>query len=300
MHLKTRLRRLQVRALIVLLRAFGGLAGRVPRRTALPITRFAGLIWYLASPGARAAVHANLRHVLRRAPSVRQVRRVFEYGALNYWDIFALPYLSRDEVMALVELEGLEHLDAALAAGHGAILASAHLGSISLVGQILPARGYHITALLEPIQPPELFDLITTRRQTFGARLLPAGPSAVRELMATLRRNEIVGLITDRDITGTGLPLEFFGVPTTFPEGTAAIALRSGAAILPAVGIVLPDGRFRAIIEPPLAVEPLPADRQQAVRQLTQAVARRLEYHIADHPEQWTVFQKRWPDAAPG
>jgi KDO2-lipid IV(A) lauroyltransferase len=289
-----------VRALIGLLRAFGEVAGRVPRRTVVPLTRLAGLVWYLSAPGARSAVRANLRHVLRRAPTVREVRRVFEYGALNYWDIFALPRLSRDEIIALVDLEGLEHLDAALAAGRGAILASAHLGSISLVGQILPARGYRVTALLEPIQPPELFGLITARRQAFGARLLPAGPAAVRELLAALRRNEIVGLVTDRDISGSGLPLEFFGARTTFPDGAAAIALRTGAPILPAVGIVQPDGRFRAIIEPPLAVEPTSGDRQHAVRQLTQAVARRLEYHIADHPEQWTVFQRRWPDAAPG
>jgi KDO2-lipid IV(A) lauroyltransferase len=293
-------RRLQVRLQILLLRAFGELAGRLPRRAALPITRLAGLAWYLASPGARAAVRANLRHVLRHDPSLRLVRRVFDYGALNYWDIFALPYLSRDQIVALVDIDGLDHLDRALAAGHGAILAGAHLGSVSLVGQILPARGYRITALLEPIEPPELFDLITARRQTFGARLLPAGPSAVRELLAALRRNEVVGLITDRDITGTGLPLEFFGARTTFPEGAAAIALRSGAPILPAVGVVQADGRFRAIIEPPLPVEPASGDRQHDVRQLTQAVARRLEYHIADHPEQWTVFQKRWPDAAPG
>jgi len=289
-------RRLRVRLLLGLLRGLGWLAGAVPRQQALPLVRAGGRLWYRLAPAARAAVQANLRHVLRRAPPPSLVRAVFEAGALNYWDTFALPHLSREQILDLVDIDGVEHLDQALAGGHGAILASAHLGSISLVGQIVPMLGYPLTGLLEPIEPPELYAFITAQRQTFGARLLPVGPSAVRELIAALRRNEVVGLVTDRDVTGSGPSVALFGAPTSFPDGAAAIALRTGAPILPAVAMLRPDGRFVAVIEPPL---PLPAsgDRHQDVLALTQAVAGRLEYHIASHPEQWTVFQKRWPDA---
>lgn len=290
---------MRARATIALLRGLGAVAGALPRQTALPLVALAGTAWYLAAPAARVAVRDNLRHVLHREPRPREVRRVFEYGALNYWDILALAHLSREQVLARVDVQGRDHLDRALAAGHGAILAGAHLGSISLVGQVVPALGYPLIGLIEPIEPPELLEFFTSQRQSFGGRLLAAGPSALRELLAALRRNEVVGLVTDRDITGSGPSIDFFGAPTTFPDGAAALALRTGAAILPAVGLVGPGGTYRAIVEPPLSV-PRSGDRQADVLALTRAVAGCLEYHIASHPEQWTVFQKRWPDAQPG
>lgn len=285
-----------MRALLAALRALSALAGHTPRHRVLPFIRFAGTIWYTAAPAAREAVRDNLRHVLHRNPTAAHVRRVFAYGALNYWDTLALPYLTREALLALIDLDGLEHLDAALHAGQGAIMASAHLGSVSLVGQVIPALGYPLTGLLEPIRPPELFDFFVKERQAFGARLLPAGPAAVRELFTALRANQVVGLITDRDISGTGPVIDFFGTPTQFPDGAAAIALRTRAPILPAVALVKPDGRFQATIEPPLPW-PGTGDGKRDVLELTRAVARRLEYHVASHPEQWTVFQKRWPAA---
>jgi len=78
----------------------------------------------------------------------------------------------------------------------------------------------------------------------------------------------------------------------------AALAVRTGAPILIAIATRRPDGRFDALFEPLPTVE-LTGDPKVDVLRLTQAIARRLEYHIASHPEQWTVFQKRWPDAQP-
>jgi len=129
--------------------------------------------------------------------------------------------------------------------------------------------------------------------------MLPVGKSALRELFLALRRNEVVGLVTDRDLTGTGPTIEFFGTPTQFPDGVAALAVRTGAPILIAIASRRPDGRFDALFEPVPPVT-LTGDPKADVLLLTQAIARRLEYHIAIHPEQWTVFQKRWPEAQPG
>jgi KDO2-lipid IV(A) lauroyltransferase len=106
----------------------------------------------------------------------------------------------------------------------------------------------------------------------------------------------VLGIVTDRDVTGSGPRIEFFGAPTTFPDGPAALSVRTGAPILPAIARLRSDGRFDAIVEPPLDA-PGSGDAKQDVLLLTRAVAARLEYHIANLPEQWTVFQKRWPDA---
>ncbi|HET6318858.1 MAG TPA: lysophospholipid acyltransferase family protein [Chloroflexota bacterium] len=263
-----------------------------------PVCAVVGGLWYASSPAARAAVRDNLQHITGLVPSNRQVREVFVHGALNYWDTLAIDQLTHQRLFALVDLHGRSHLDAALLGNKGAILAGAHLGSIGLVGQIVPALGYRMSGLIEPIKPQRLYDFFAQHRQRFGLRLYPASALALRELLAALRRNEVLGLITDRDVTDSGQMVRFFDAPTRFADGPAALALRTGAPILPAVAVRRADGTFDAIIEPPIDFAPS-GDHKRDVLALTQAMAGRLEYHIANHPEQWTVFQRRWPMAAP-
>jgi KDO2-lipid IV(A) lauroyltransferase len=253
-----------------------------------------GGAWYAAAPAAREAVRDNLRHVLGHEPGTRLVREVFFHGALNYWDILAIPRFTLERLRQIVTVRGLEHVDAARAVGRGVIIAGAHLSSVSLVGHIVPAYGYPMVSMLEPIEPPRLLEFFTRQRSGLGLRMLPASPATLRELLATLRRNEVVGVVSDRDITGAGPFVQFFDAPTHFPDGLPSLSVRTGAPLLTGVAVRKPDGRFEAIIDPPIELE-RSGDRQADVRALTQAMARRLGYHVANHPEQWTVFQKRWP-----
>jgi KDO2-lipid IV(A) lauroyltransferase len=269
----------------------------LPRdRVAEPVCRLVGAIWYLTRADARAAVGDNLRHVLGREPTRREVARVFHHGALNYWDTFALPHFTYRRLIDLVDIHGLEHVDEARAAGRGVICAGAHLGSVAFVAQVLPALGYPVVGVVEHFNPPEVFDFFARQRQALGTRLLPAGSGAVRELLLSLRRNELVGLVTDRDVAGTGPIVQFFGAPARFPDGAAWLSLRAGAPILIAVAARKPNGRFDAWIEPLPAIERT-HDTKADVLRLTQIVAGRLEYYVGNHPEQWTVFQRRWPKA---
>jgi KDO2-lipid IV(A) lauroyltransferase len=263
-----------------------------------PACTVVGTLWYAAAPAARDAVRDNLQHITGGTPSKRQVREVFVQGALNYWDTLAISHMTYDSLMAAVEFHGRGHIDAALQAGKGVVLAGAHLGSIGLVAQLLPALGYPMSGIIEAIKPQRLYDFFASRRARFGLHLYPPSARALRELVAALRRNEVIGLIADRDVTGKGMTIDFFDQPTRFAEGAAAIALRTGAPLLPAVAVRRPDGRFEAIIEPPIELLPS-GDHERDVLALTQFLARRLQYHIANHPEQWTVFQRRWPAAAP-
>jgi phosphatidylinositol dimannoside acyltransferase len=286
--------------LLVGLRAASVATGVVPRYPLGDwVCRVAGAAWYLSAPGTRAAVDDNLRHVLGRQPTRAEVVRVFHNGALNYWDTFAIAHLTHAQVLDLVDLHGIEHIDAARSAGRGVICASAHLGSVALVGQVLPALGYPTIGLLEPLEPPELYEFFARQRQALGNRLLPAGTPALRELLLALRRNEVVGLVTDRDVTGNGPIVPFLGAPTRFPDGAAALSMRTGAPIVIAVAVRKAGGRFDAWMEPLPPVEGT-GDARLDVLQLTRAVAGRLGYYVANHPQQWTVFQRRWPEAQPG
>jgi phosphatidylinositol dimannoside acyltransferase len=288
---------LGIRLLVALLRLASAAAGVLPRsRFAEPVCRVVGAGWYLTKAEARAAVRDNLRHVLGREPSRREVVRVFHHGALNYWDTFALPHFTHKQMLDLVDMHGFEHIDTALAQGCGVICAGPHLGSVAFVAQVLPALGYSVVGLVEPFKPREVFAFFAKQRQALGTRLLPSGTSGARELLLALRRNEVVGLVTDRDVTGSGPTIRFFNRWTKFPDGAAALSVRTGAPILIGVTIRKPDGRFEAWIEPLAPVERT-GDTRKDVLRLTQAVAERLEYYVANHPEQWTIFQRRWPPA---
>jgi len=291
---------LKTRLLLGLLTAGSAAVGAIPRHTVgEALCRLAGSVWYLSAPAARAAVRANLRHILGREPGWRQVMTVFHHGAFNYWDTLLTPHLTQAEFRELMVVHGAEHIDAALAGGHGVVCATAHLGSVAFVGQVVPALGHPMVSLVEPIDPPEVLEFFRRHREGLGARMLPIGTSALKELFLALRRNEVVGLVTDRDVLGTGPLIEFFGLPAQFPDGVAALAVRTGARILIAIASRRADGRFDALFEPLPPVE-MTGDPKADVLRLTHAIARRLEYHIAIHPEQWTVFQRRWPEVQPG
>jgi KDO2-lipid IV(A) lauroyltransferase len=291
---------LRTRLLLAALTAASAAVGAIPRHAiGQPLCRLAGTVWYLSAPTARAAVRDNLRHILRREPTWRQVLTVFHHGVFNYWDTLLTPHLTQAQFRALMIVHGAEHFTTARARGRGVVCATAHLGSVAFVGQVVPALGHPMVSLVEAVDPPELLEFFRRHREGLGARMLPVGKSALRELFLALRRNEVVGLVSDRDVTGTGPTIDFFGQPTQFPDGVAALALRTGAQILIAIASRRADGRFDAQFEP-LPPVTLTGDPKTDVLLLTQAIARRLEYHIAIHPEQWTVFQMRWPEAQPG
>jgi KDO2-lipid IV(A) lauroyltransferase len=271
------------------------LAGVIPRYPyAEALCRLAGVIWYLAASPARAAVAANLRHIYAREPTRREVLRVFQNGALNYWDTIAITHFGPAQLLSLVDLHGREHLDAALAQGKGVIVASAHLGSVAFVAQIVPSLGYTTTGLLEPIEPPEVYEFFARQRQAHGIRLLPTGMAGLRALVAALKRNEIVGLITDREFGSGGVSVDFFDARARFADGVAWLSVRSGAPVLVGVCARKAGGRFDTWFEP-LPPVLMGGDQKTNVLAVTQAIARRLEYYVANHPAQWTVFQKRWP-----
>src|SRR5207247_292428 len=105
----------------------------------------------------------------------------------------------------------------------------------------IAARGYAVTSVVERIEPPELNDLLLRLRNAGGIRLIPLGADLMKEFLAALRRNEVVALVMDRDIAGTGVTVEFFGAETSLPSGAALLALRTGAPIISALAVRTAD-----------------------------------------------------------
>jgi phosphatidylinositol dimannoside acyltransferase len=151
-----------------------------------------------------------------------------------------------------------------------------------------------VTVVVEPVEPPALFEFFSDFRRQLGMNIVPLGPTAAGEVLRALKANHVVCLLSDRDIIGDGVELEFFGETTTLPAGPATLALRTGARLLP-VGCYFEGSHgHQAVVQ-----APLPAERRGRLRadvgRVTADLAVRLEELIRVAPEQWHLQQPNWP-----
>ena len=212
----------------------------------------------------------------------------------RYWvNLFRLTGASTERIDAEIAVDGSEHVDAALSKGHGVIMAMPHIGAWDLGGAWV---GHHwpLTVVAERVEPPELFEWFCERRKANNITVVPLDHDAGGALLASLRRNEVLGLLCDRDIAGGGVEVEFFGERTTLPAGPATLSLRTGAPILPVVVYQRPGQPAHGVIRPPIQFVRSGKLRTD-VAALTQLVANELEALIRVAPEQWHVLQPNWP-----
>ena len=284
-----------------LYRFAGRAAAAVPDHAALPLGRALGTAAWAVLPGRRVVVARHQARALgaggHRPSGPAAVRRATRaafasYG--RYWmESLRLPATPPSAIDARFSIAGREHLDAARAAGRGAILALPHVGGWDVGGSWLARQGYPVTVVAEPLEPPELFEWFTGLRRQWGMAVVPLGPGAGTGVLRALRANAMVCLLCDRDIGGGGVEVEFFGERTLLPGGPATLALRAGSVVLPTA--VYFDGEgHRAVVCPPLTTERRGSIREDVTR-LTQELAHALESLISRAPEQWHLFQPNWP-----
>ncbi len=277
-------------------RVFGALVPWVPPRVGYRVFEWLGDLAYLRSEASRESVMDNLRHVLGDQANPERLsaicRSVFRNQARNYYDLFRLPALTAEHVKSIATLRGLEHLEEALRRGKGAIAFSAHFGNLEIVGHLFGIHGYGMVAPAEHLEPDKLFRYVVSLRARHGLRPLPAD-GFMRPLFRTLRRNGIVGLAGDRNLTGTGTWTEFFGAPALLPDGHVQLALRTGACLVPAFGFRHSDNTLSGVVEPALDLKRT-GDFQSDLRSGMAQVVEVLERYIGQYPEQWVMFQPLW------
>jgi KDO2-lipid IV(A) lauroyltransferase len=243
-------------------------------------------------------VSNNLRRVIGADASDTEVldrwaRRSFRAYARYWVEGARLATTSPVEVEERTFVQGFEHLEAGMAAGKGVIMALPHIGSWEYGGAFLATQDMPMTSVAERLEPPELFDYFVRQRAAMGLTIVPLDASSGSAISGTLRRGGLVGLLSDRDLVGNGIEVEFFGEPTTMPAGPATLALRTGAVLVTGAVYSGPGSDHRAIVEPPLDTTRSGSFRKDVSR-LTQQMATRLEGLIRRAPEQWHVFQPLW------
>ena len=214
----------------------------------------------------------------------------------RYWlESFRLPALSESTLDRGIDVPAYHHVEEALERGNGVILALPHLGGWEWAGfWMATVNRQPITVVVEPLDPPELFQWFADFRERLGMRVVPLGPDAGREVLGALRRNEIVCLLCDRDLTSDGIDVTFGDERTTLPAGPAMLALRSGAALLPTAVYFRPRGRHLGTVRPPIDITRHGRLRED-VTAVTQRLADELAALIAAEPHQWHLFGPNWP-----
>ena len=269
----------------------------------MPAPMADGLAWTAGqtlphlSPAQRAMAARHQQRLAGGSLSRRElnsrVEKVFQSYARYWIDMMRTNGASTSEVNAGIRAVDASIVDRALEAGNGVIMAMPHIGAWDYGGTWVAHR-WGLTTVAERVEPPELFEWFTAQRTRNRMRVLALDdPLTGAELVGTLRRNGVVGLLCDRDLGGGGVPVTFFGEETTMPAGPATLSLRTGAAIVPNV-VYQRDGCVEGVIKPPIQFErsgKLRAD----IAALTQLVANELESMITAAPTQWHVLQPVWP-----
>ena len=224
------------------------------------------------------------------------IRQMFaSYG--RYWaETFWLRPRRRADVVATARVTGLEHVDNAKAAGNGIVLALPHLGNWEIAGAKAQAVGIPVVAVAESLPNRRITEWFVGVRNHMGIDVVLTGEKGgvTTQLVRRLRDGGTIALLSDRDLTGRGVAVEFFGEATSIPAGPVALAERTGATILP-VGCFFDDGPGHAfVVRSPLEIPDLPT-REERVAAGSQLLAAELESIIRLDPVQWHLFQPNWP-----
>ena len=247
----------------------------------------------MAVPDRRRLVGRNLRRA-RGVSDPTAIRASFESYARYWVESFRLPSRSLAQLDEGLSYEGFEHILDARASGKGVICVLPHLGGWEWAAFWLTRiGGVPITAVVEALEPPELFDWFVELRSALGMTVVAAGPHAGPTALRALRAREVLCLVADRDLAGDGVEVEFFGERTTLPAGPAVLALRSGAPLVPTAVYFRPDDRL-CVLEAPIEVGREGSLREDIDR-ITRLLARRLEALVRRAPDQWHLQQPNWP-----
>jgi len=216
----------------------------------------------------------------------------------RYWaESLRLPGLGFPEIDAGMSWSGVGHLEVAVEAGRGAILAMPHLGGWEWAGAWLIHQGMSLTVVVEALEPPELFEWFAGFRRKLGMEVVAVGPQAGTAVLKALRAGHVVCLLCDRNVgEAPGVQVEFFGETTSLPAGPATLSLRTGAPLLPAaVYFSGPHGGHLGAVQAPLNTDRSGGGIRKDAQRITQALAAELEGLIRRAPTQWHLMQPNWP-----
>ena len=273
-----------------------------PPRLRYGVAALAGRAGYLAVPRLRRQALENYAGILDQPRSSPEVRRVAREAVQGYAKLMAdfmlLMTADHDDVRRMVDVSGVDTINAVLAKGRGAIVVMPHFGSWDMAAAAAVAHGLPVTAVTEHYGSDGLNDLVVEARHRAGLRVVPLSVSAGKACLTALRQSQVVALICDLPSRlGRNVLVEVCGQQALVPVGPATLSLRTGAPLVPALCTRIANDRYRLEIQEPIAFTPS-GDTERDVHDLSQAVMTRFEPALRERPEQWYLFSPMWQAAA--
>ena len=274
------------------------LSRKLPRKIGLSAASFLGYAVARIDKKRRGQVIRNAARLSDSEFSRKEVkdflRKTFESYA-HYWlNTFRLIDMTEEELERTFSHDGWELIETAIKEDPGVILVLPHLGAWDWGGLwISKIKGVPVTAVVEPLEPPELFEWFKRSRNALGMEVIPVGPDAGSQVIKAISDKRVIVLVSDRDIGGSSVEVEFFGEKTLLPAGPATLALRTGATLLPVAIYNKSDG-CHGVVRPAISLERKGKFRSD-VKRITQTIAEEMEFLIRKAPEQWHLMQPNWP-----
>jgi KDO2-lipid IV(A) lauroyltransferase len=213
---------------------------------------------------------------------------------MRYWcDTFRLPDWSKKRILETVTVTNEHLLIDAIAAKTGVIVAVPHAGNWDHAGAYFCAKGIRLVTVAERLKPEKLFLKFLAYRQAMGMEVLPLDGRVLNTLEERLNEGALVALVSDRDLSRSGIEVEFFGGKARMPAGPALLALRTKAPLITAFVSYTESGvhiEFRNIIVPSAG------DESSKVKEIVQMTAQYFEDGISESPEDWHMLQRIWID----
>ena len=278
------------------LRAGVGVIGALPGPMIRSLGRGFGTVWGAVDRTRRSMARRHMSRVLGdgadiETASAEMMRAYGRYYAEAIW-----ARAKRVEgMLAETEVVGLQRLLDARDAGTGMIVALPHMGNWEAAAPVAVSEGVPIVAVAEVLPNRRITDWFTEMRAEFGIEIVLATGrvEVMRQLEQAIADNKAVALLSDRDLKGKGVAVEFFGESTTLPPGPATLAVRTGAPLFP-VGCYFRDGGYRVVVHEAVPV-PEEGNRTEKVAAMTQTLAKELEEIISEAPQQWHLVVPNWP-----
>ncbi|WP_249938503.1 phosphatidylinositol mannoside acyltransferase [Streptomyces mirabilis] len=278
---------------------------KLPEPVAVRLGRtIADIAWKRRGKGVQR-LESNYARVLPDATPERlaELSRAGMRSYLRYWmESFRLPAWSEERVRTGFDCKDVHHLTDGLASDRGVILALPHMGNWDLAGAWVTTKlETPFTTVAERLKPESLYDRFVAYREGLGMEVLPhSGGTAFGTLARRLRDGGLICLVAERDLSASGVDVEFFGETTRMPAGPALLAQQTGAVLLPVTLWYDDSPVMQGRVHPPVEV-PETGTRAEKTSVMTQALADAFATGIAEHPEDWHMLQRLWlKDLDPG
>jgi len=271
--------------------------GALPMPMVLALGTVLGRLFHAVDRPHRRLALSNLEAAFPARP--RQERAVvagemFAHFGRLLMVLLKYSTMSPKQMLSRVEFEGEERVKAAHAAGRGVLLFTGHFGYWEINALVHALELGPMAVLARPLDNPLLNDLLERVRGRTGNSVIYRR-GALRKVLRTLEGNQAVALLIDQHIQTDAVYVDFFNRPAATTTALAAIALRTGAPVLPVFALPLPGGRFRMVYEH--AVDPPAGDDPDPLREFTQRCTDVLEMYVRRHPGLWLWMHRRWRDA---